>query len=123
MDAAPRARPKKVRHRREAEHLQRRQHILLAAERVFGRRPYDEATMQEIAAEAGIGMNGLYRHFPSKEELRIAVLDFRLDEIAARPAVIRGVASQGMLLAASDDAGISLLSPDRADMALGSTIK
>jgi methionyl-tRNA synthetase len=29
------------------------------------------------------------------------------------PAVIRGVESQGMLLAASDDAGVSVLSPDR----------
>lgn len=30
------------------------------------------------------------------------------------PAVIRGVESQGMLLAASDEKGISVLSPDRA---------
>jgi methionine--tRNA ligase beta chain len=29
------------------------------------------------------------------------------------PAVIRGVESQGMLLAASDDTGVSILSPDR----------
>ena len=29
------------------------------------------------------------------------------------PAVIRGVESQGMLLAASDEKGISVLSPDR----------
>lgn len=29
------------------------------------------------------------------------------------PAIIRGVESQGMLLAASDEAGISVLSPDR----------
>jgi methionyl-tRNA synthetase len=40
-----------------------------------------------------------------------------------QPAVIRGVESQGMLLAASDDAGISVLSPDRADVVLGSTVK
>ncbi len=39
------------------------------------------------------------------------------------PAVIRGVESQGMVLAASDDAGVSVLSPDRADLALGSTVK
>ncbi len=38
------------------------------------------------------------------------------------PAVIRGVASQGMILAASDDQGISVLAPDR-DVALGSTVK
>jgi methionine--tRNA ligase beta chain len=38
------------------------------------------------------------------------------------PAVIRGVESQGMLLAASDEQGISVLSPDR-DVVLGSTVK
>ena len=39
------------------------------------------------------------------------------------PAVIRGVESQGMILAASDDTGVSLLSPDRLDLVLGSTVK
>ena len=38
------------------------------------------------------------------------------------PAVIRGVESQGMLLAASDEKGISVLSPDRA-VAEGSLVK
>lgn len=39
------------------------------------------------------------------------------------PAVIRGVESQGMILAASDETGVSVLSPDRPDAALGSTVK
>jgi methionyl-tRNA synthetase len=38
------------------------------------------------------------------------------------PAVIRGHGSHGMLLAASDDEGISILSPDR-EVALGSAVK
>jgi len=38
------------------------------------------------------------------------------------PAVIRGVESQGMILAASDETGVSVLSPDR-DVVLGSTVK
>jgi len=38
------------------------------------------------------------------------------------PAVIRGEESQGMVLAASDENGISVLSPDR-DVALGSRVK
>lgn len=38
------------------------------------------------------------------------------------PAVIRGEESQGMLLAAKDDNGIVLLSPER-DVALGSRVK
>lgn len=39
-----------------------------------------------------------------------------------QPAVIRGVESQGMVLAASDEVGISVLQPDR-DVKLGSTVK
>ena len=38
------------------------------------------------------------------------------------PATIRGVESQGMLLAAQDHNGISVLQPDR-EMALGSSIR
>jgi len=38
------------------------------------------------------------------------------------PAVLRGVESQGMLLAASDEAGISIVSPLR-EMQLGSIVK
>ena len=38
------------------------------------------------------------------------------------PAVIRGETSQGMILAASDEQGISVLGPDR-DVALGSIVK
>ncbi|MBF0619319.1 MAG: methionine--tRNA ligase subunit beta [Candidatus Omnitrophica bacterium] len=40
-----------------------------------------------------------------------------------QPATIRGVESQGMILAGSDDIGVSVLTPDRADIALGSIVK
>ena len=39
-----------------------------------------------------------------------------------QPAVIRGVESQGMVLAASDEAGITVLALER-DVALGSVVK
>jgi AcrR family transcriptional regulator len=51
--------------RKGIERQQRRNLLLEAAGRVFGRKPFDEATMQEIASEAQIGMQGLYEHFPS----------------------------------------------------------
>ncbi len=38
------------------------------------------------------------------------------------PAIIRGEKSEGMLLAASDETGIALISPDR-DVVLGSIVK
>ena len=42
--------------------------------------------------------------------------------INIEPAVIRGVESQGMILAASDEKGMSVLSPDR-EVAIGSIVK
>jgi AcrR family transcriptional regulator len=68
--------------RREAEERLRREHILLAAERVFAARPFEEASMQQIAREAGIGMHGLYRQFPSKQELYEEIVVVRLKEIS-----------------------------------------
>lgn len=38
------------------------------------------------------------------------------------PAILRGVESQGMLLAASDEKGIVIMTPDR-EVALGSIVK
>ncbi len=59
------------------------------------------------------------RLFYAKEDLigRRIVMVANLE-----PAVIRGEESRGMLLAASDEKGISILMPDR-DVALGSPVK
>ena len=59
------------------------------------------------------------RNFYKKEDLigREVVLVDNLD-----PAILRGVESQGMLLAASDDKGISIITPDR-EVAPGSVVK
>ena len=59
------------------------------------------------------------RNFYKKEDLvgrEIIVVD-NLD-----PVVLRGVESQGMLLAASDDTGISIVTPDR-EVKIGSVVK
>jgi methionyl-tRNA synthetase len=54
-----------------------------------------------------------------KEDLvgRQVVLVDNLD-----PAMLRGVESQGMILASSDEKGIAIVTPDR-EMALGSIVK
>lgn len=76
--------------RKQFEKQQRKDLLLEAAARVFGRKPFDEATMQEIAAEAQIGMQGLYEHFPSKRELYEQVLTRRAEHFAAQAeAVLR----------------------------------
>jgi AcrR family transcriptional regulator len=62
----------------------RRSRILGAAARVFARAAFDRVSMDEIAAEAGVGKPTLYRYFPSKDALFIAVFEHALDDLEVR---------------------------------------
>ena len=77
--------------RKERERQQRRELLLEAASRVFGRKPFEEATMQEMAAEAQIGMQGLYEQFPSKQALYEQVI---LARALAFQAKVRAILDQ-----------------------------
>lgn len=55
----------------------RRQRILLAAERLLARNGWRSTTLAQIAREAGVSAAGLLHHFASKEQLLHAVLDAR----------------------------------------------
>lgn len=74
--------------RKEKERAQRRELLLEAAARIFGRKPFDEASMQDVATEAQIGMQGLYEHFPSKQELYEQVILQRAKAYQARAEAI-----------------------------------
>jgi AcrR family transcriptional regulator len=60
---------------RSAERGTSRDQLLGAASRVFARSGYRDASMDEIAAEAGYSKGALYWNFESKEELFFALLD------------------------------------------------
>ncbi len=62
-----------------AQRREAREELLAAALRVFARRGYREAGVDEIAAEAGYSKGALYWHFSSKEELLQALLEERID--------------------------------------------
>jgi AcrR family transcriptional regulator len=62
-----------------AQRREARDELLTAALRVFARRGYREAGVDEIAAEAGYSKGALYWHFSSKEELLTALIDERID--------------------------------------------
>ncbi len=51
-----------------------RQDILRAAEAIFSRRDFHEVLMEDVALECGVGKGTLYRYFPSKRELYLAVM-------------------------------------------------
>ena len=50
----------------------KRAQIIAAATRQFRSVPASAVTLEGIAAEAGVGIATLYRHFPSRTELRQA---------------------------------------------------
>ena len=49
--------------------------IVEAAKKEFGRYGFKEASMRNIAAEAGMSASGLYKHFPSKEEMFASLVE------------------------------------------------
>lgn len=51
-----------------------REKILRAAEGIFARRDYHEVQMDDVVEASGVGKGTLYRYFPSKQDLFLAVM-------------------------------------------------
>lgn len=67
---------------------ERREQILVAAARAFARGGYAATSLTDVADEAGVTRVILYRHFDSKADLYLAVLDHvveRLSDATASP--------------------------------------
>jgi AcrR family transcriptional regulator len=71
-----------VRRRRRTGEQQER--ILAAAAELFSTSGYVATNMSEIGAAVGLTGGGLYRHFPSKEDLLGAIVRRAADEVYAR---------------------------------------
>ena len=54
--------------------------IMAAAKEEFLACGFENASLRRIASEAGITVSGLYKHFPSKEEMFAALVQPMLDE-------------------------------------------
>jgi TetR/AcrR family fatty acid metabolism transcriptional regulator len=82
----------------------RRAEILAAARAVFLERPYEQASITEIADRAGCVVGTIYGYFENKRELFDAVLSAFYDELIAdiepRFAVIEGTADRLRFLVA-----------------------
>jgi AcrR family transcriptional regulator len=72
-------RPAVTLRQRHAE--QTRQALLHAAARVFARRGYSNATIDDVAAEAGASKGAVYHHFASKQDLFQVMLAQRAAEL------------------------------------------
>ncbi len=72
--------------------------IVQAAVRALAKGGLEALTMQHLAAELGFAVGALYRYFPSKDSLVVAVQCRTLEELGARiaQAVERGKAQPGL---------------------------
>jgi AcrR family transcriptional regulator len=64
---------------------ERRSLIEEAAARLFAQHGYDATTVAQIVQAAGVSKPMLYRHFESKKDLCMVLLERRRDELAAAP--------------------------------------
>jgi AcrR family transcriptional regulator len=62
-----------------------RNRILESAIRVFGRNGFQKATLDAVAADAGMTKGAIYWHFKSKNDLFFAMLDQRFQQETAGP--------------------------------------
>lgn len=63
--------PQKIRRQRKADSRER---LLTAAGKLFTEFGYDETTLESVADMAGLHVQTLYRHFPTKDELSAALM-------------------------------------------------
>src|SRR6187455_2658816 len=57
----------------------KRERILLAAERIFAQHGFFAARVSEIAKEAGVADGTIYLYFKSKDELLISLFESRME--------------------------------------------
>ena len=80
--------------RRERQE-QTRERLLDAAGRVFARRGYQQASVEEVAAEAGFTTGAVYSNFSGKEGLFLALADREVDDRVAEIRALAEAAERG----------------------------
>jgi AcrR family transcriptional regulator len=75
-------RPKPKTRKPRADAQRNRDRILEVAKEAFTRSGAD-ASLDDIAKQAGVGPGTLYRHFPTREELLVAVYRTEMEKLAA----------------------------------------
>ena len=61
----------------------RREQLVALGIDIFSERPFDEVSIDDIAAAAGISKGLLYHYFPSKRDFYVAVVRHSADEMQA----------------------------------------
>jgi TetR/AcrR family transcriptional repressor of nem operon len=82
-----------------------RERILQQAEHVIHLKGYNAACMEEIAKASGMTKANLFHHYGSKEQLALAVLDFKINEFRSRVEPLCGHAAPEQAVEAMFDEG------------------
>ncbi|WP_328324752.1 TetR/AcrR family transcriptional regulator [Kribbella sp. NBC_00382] len=95
----------------------RREHILTAARRAFLRHGFHATSMQDLFAEAKLSSGAVYRYFPGKEDIVLAIAEDNIREVAE---LIRTVTARrpGDSLGAVLAAAVELISEKNKDSGL-----
>jgi AcrR family transcriptional regulator len=80
---------------RSERQAQTRERLLDAAAKVFARRGYHGAGVEEIAAEAGFSTGAVYSNFSGKEELFLALADRKVAERVSEIRALADAAERG----------------------------
>jgi AcrR family transcriptional regulator len=73
--------------------------LLSAAMAAFTEHGADDASLEEIARRAGVGIGTLYRHFPTRQSLLEAVYRDQVEALRARAGELAGSGNPGEALA------------------------
>jgi AcrR family transcriptional regulator len=86
----------------------RRQQILDAARTCFLRSGFHATSMQDVIAEAGLSMGAVYRYFPSKNDIIVALAE---QIVAELDGVLNQTTEPGVPLAEALDRAVDAITP------------
>ncbi len=101
---------------RTAQGEQTRQHLYAVAVRLITQRGWQQATLRDVAVEAGVSVGLLYRYFPSKRAVVLALYDQLSAEYAARAVIMRPGRWRDRFVYALE-ASVEVLGPHRSTLA------
>jgi AcrR family transcriptional regulator len=80
---------------RQEKQAQTKARLIDAAAKVFARRGYHGASVEEVAAEAGFSTGAVYSNFAGKEELFLALADRKVADRVAETRALAEAAERG----------------------------
>jgi AcrR family transcriptional regulator len=95
-----------------------RERLLESAARAFATRGYEKASIEEIAADAGLTKGAVYWNFESKEDLFFALLDEHIDQGARRLMELTMVAPADVETAPAVSSGLSSIIDEQRQFVL-----